>query len=271
MEIVPLVPHHLDQATALSQAENWPHRLEDWQMLTRLSQGRAALRDGVVIGTALRTDYGPDVSLLNMIIVQRSERGQGIGYKLMSSLMDEASGRELRLVATKAGVPLYEKLGFESEGELFQCQGEVASVSLPDEQISPAKPGETPAIIELDSRFLAADRSALVQWLAKHARLAVVRGTEGEICGYAALRRFGKGHVIGPIQTESKRQAQNLIRYFAVSLAGQFVRIDTDDGLGLMPWLEGLGLKCIDTVTRMRKSSQTNPRPAFGLCSQALG
>ena len=163
MEIVPLVPHHLDQATALSQAENWPHRLEDWQMLMRLSQGRAALRDGVVIGTALRTDYGPDVSLLNMIIVQQSERGKGIGYKLMSSLMDEASGRELRLVATKAGVPLYEKLGFESEGELFQCQGEVASVSLPDEQISPAKPGEIHAIIELDSRFLAADRSALVQ------------------------------------------------------------------------------------------------------------
>ena len=77
MEIVPLVRHHLDQATALSQAENWPHRLEDWQMLTRLSQGRAALREGIVIGTALRTDYGPDVSLLNMIIVRRSERGQG--------------------------------------------------------------------------------------------------------------------------------------------------------------------------------------------------
>ena len=271
MEITFLAQQQLDQATALSQAENWPHRLEDWQMLTRLSQGRAALREGIVIGTALRTDYGPDVSLLNMIIVQRSERGQRIGYKLMSSLMDEVSGRELRLVATKAGIPLYEKLGFESEGELFQCQGEVASVSLPDEQISPAKPGETHAIIELDSRFLAADRSALVQWLVKHARLAVVRGAEGELCGYAAVRRFGKGHVIGPIQANSERQAQNLIRYFAVSLAGQFVRIDTDDGLGRMPWLEGLGLKCIDTVTRMRKSSQTNPRPAFGLCSQALG
>ena len=271
MEIVPLVQHHLDQATVLSQAENWPHRLQDWQMLTTLSQGRAALRDGVVIGTALRIDYGLDVSLLNMIIVRQSERGQGIGCKLMSSLMDEAGDRELRLVATKAGVPLYEKLGFESEGEIFQCQGEIASVELPDEEISPARPGDTDAIIEVDSRFLAADRSALVQWLAKHARLAVVRGAEGGICGYAALRRFGKGHVIGPIQTVSKRQAQNLIRYFAVSLAGQFVRIDTDDALGLMPWLEDLGLKCIDTVTRMRKNSQTYPQPAFGLCSQALG
>ena len=271
MEIVPLVQHHLDQATVLSQAENWPHRLQDWQMLTTLSQGRVALRDGVVIGTALRTDYGPDVSLLNMIIVRKSERGQGIGYRLMSSLMDEVSGRELRLVATKAGVPLYEQLGFESEGEIFQCQGKIAPVSLPDEQISPAKPGDTHAIIELDTRFLAADRSALVQWLAKHARLAVVRETEGEICGYAALRRFGKGHVIGPIQAQNKPQAQNLIRYFAASLAGQFVRIDTDDGLGLMPWLEDLGLKCVDTVTRMRKNPKTDPRPAFGLCSQALG
>ncbi|HCL93405.1 MAG TPA: GNAT family N-acetyltransferase, partial [Gammaproteobacteria bacterium] len=142
MEIVSLAQRQLDQATALSQAENWPHRLQDWQMLMTLSQGRAALRDGVVIGTALRTDFGPDVSLLNMIIVQRSERGQRIGYKLMSSLMDEVSGRELRLVATKAGIPLYEKLGFESEGEIFQCQGEIASVGLPDEEINPAKPDD---------------------------------------------------------------------------------------------------------------------------------
>tara|TARA_X000000950_G_scaffold200399_1_gene241258 strand:+ start:2924 stop:3739 length:816 start_codon:yes stop_codon:yes gene_type:complete len=271
VEIVSLAQRQLDQATALSQAENWPHRLQDWQMLMTLSQGRAALRDGVVIGTALRTDYGPDVSLLNMIIVQRSERGQRIGYKLMSSLMDEVSGRELRLVATKAGIPLYEKLGFESEGEIFQCQGEIASVGLPDEEINPAKPDDTHAIIELDSRFLAADRRALVQWLAKHARLAVARGAQGEILGYAALRRFGKGHVIGPIQANSQRQAQNLVCYLAASLAEQFVRIDMDDGLGLMPWLGDLGLKCVDTVTRMRKNPQTNPRPAFGLCSQALG
>ena len=271
MEIVPLAQHHLDQATVLSEAENWPHRLEDWQMLMTLSQGRAALQDRAVIGTALRTDYGPDVSLLNMIIVRQSERGQGIGYKLMSSLMDEVSGRELRLVATKAGIPLYEKLGFESEGEIFQCQGEIASVELPNAEISPAKPGDTDAIVEFDSRFLAADRRALVQWLAKHARLAVARGAEGEICGYAALRRFGKGHVIGPIQANSKRQAQNLICYFAMFLAGQFVRIDTDDGVGLMPWLEDRGLKCADTVTRMRKNPKTNPQPVFGLCSQALG
>tara|TARA_Y100000739_G_scaffold207336_1_gene195791 strand:- start:492 stop:1307 length:816 start_codon:yes stop_codon:yes gene_type:complete len=271
VEITFLARQQLDQATALSQAENWPHRLEDWQMLMTLSQGRAVLRGGAMIATALRTDYGPDVSLLNMIIVRQSERSQGIGYKLMSSLMDEVRGRELRLVATGAGIRLYKKVGFQSEGKIFQCQGEIASVGLPDDQISPATPGDTHAIIELDSRFLAADRSALVQWLVKHARLAVVRGAEGELCGYAAVRRFGKGHVIGPIQANSERQAQNLIRYFAVSLAGQFVRIDTDEGLGLMPWLEDFGLKCVDTVTRMRKNSQTNPRPVFGLCSQALG
>ena len=120
MEITFLARQQLDQATALSQAENWPHRLEDWQMLMTLSQGRAVLRGGVMIATVLRTDYGPDVSLLNMIIVRRSERGQGIGYKLM-------------------------------------------------------------------------------------------------------------------------------------------------------PWLEDRGLKCIDTVTRMRKNPRTNPRPVFGHCSQALG
>ena len=141
-----------------------------------------------------------------MIIVRQSERGQGIGCKLMSSLMDEAGDRELRLVATKAGVPLYEKLGFESEGEIFQCQGEIASVELPDEEISPARPGDTDAIIAARGLKQVSDSGELAAMVD-----AVIEQNPDQVAQYLAAdegkRKKLSGFFVGQIMKASKGQA----------------------------------------------------------------
>ncbi len=43
IDLVPFGPEHLSGAMALSRAENWPHRPEDWMMLQRLSTGVTAV------------------------------------------------------------------------------------------------------------------------------------------------------------------------------------------------------------------------------------
>jgi GNAT superfamily N-acetyltransferase len=262
---------HLDQATVLSQAEHWPHRREDWDMLLGLSAGSVALRDGAVVGTSLRTDYGPDVSMINMIIVGQSERGLGLGRKLMQAVMRDDSNRELRLAATQEGLPLYEKLGFLGEDEITQCQGNVDALSVPESEVFPASAEDVDAIIQLDSQYFAADRGALLRWLAQNGKLATTRSGDGVVTGYAALYRFGRGQVIGPILAPTAEQAQDLIRHFAAPLRGEFIRIDTDNTLGLVPWLEGIGLTRAGGGVKMRKNARTHPRPAFGLYSHALG
>lgn len=262
---------HLDQAVMLSQAEQWPHRREDWDMLCTLSQGVAAMRDAAVVGTTLRSDYGPDVSMMNMIIVARSERGQGLGRRLMKAVMDTATDRELRLVATELGIPLYEKLGFRAEGEIAQCQGMIEALDAPVSDVVAADVADIEQIIEIDRQYIAADRSALLRWLGQHGTLASIRADGGEMTGYAALRRFGRGHVIGPIVVPELAQAKDLIRYLAAPLSGEFIRIDTDTTLGLCPWLDSIGLKNAGGGAIMRKAAKTDPRPVFGLCSQALG
>ena len=266
-----LTQDHLKQATMLSQAEHWPHRQEDWEMLLELSQGVVASRDASVVGTTLRTDYGPDVSMMHMIIVGKSERGQGLGRKLMEAAMESTTDRELRLVATKEGLPLYEKLGFQPAGEITQCQGNIDIADPSGTDIFSADAQDIDEIILLDRQYVAADRGVLLRWLAQNGRLAITRADGGRITGYAALRWFGRGRVIGPIQAPSATQAQDLIRYFAAPLCGEFIRIDTDNTLGLTPWLESIGLKRAGGGVKMRKGAKTNPRPAFGLCSQALG
>ena len=271
LQLTGISQEHLAQATALSQAESWPHRQEDWGMLLELSEGVVALRDAAVVGTTLRTNFGPDVTMMHMIIVGRSERGQGIGRKLMEAAMENSDGREMRLVATQEGLPLYEKMGFQRAGEITQCQGNVGTIEAPVTEVLQATAEELDDIIRFDREYFAADRKALLTWLAQNGRLAITRSEDGQITGYAALRRFGRGQVIGPIMASSLTQAQDLIRFFAAPLAGEFIRIDTDSTSGLVPWLDGIGLTRAGGGVRMRKNARTEPRSAFGLCSQALG
>ena len=106
----PLTPAHLDGAVALSRAEGWPHRPEDWALILGLSRGIAALDGDRLVGTAMATPFGP-AGTLGMIVVARDWRGRGLGRAMMERLMD-GEARQWRLVATAEGLPLYAKLGF---------------------------------------------------------------------------------------------------------------------------------------------------------------
>lgn len=70
--------------------------------------------NGLIVGCAYGLIHGKS-AWLSHIIVLPAYRGQGIGTKLTSSLIDLMQSEgclTLNLCATRAGVPLYEKLGF---------------------------------------------------------------------------------------------------------------------------------------------------------------
>ena len=186
-----LTPAHLDGAVALSRAEGWPHRPEDWALILGLSRGIAASDGDRLIGTALATPFGP-AGTLNMIIVARDWRGRGLARAMLERLMD-GDARQWRLIATADGLPLYEKLGFVETHRIVQQQGPVAAVAAP-EGVAWAEPGDTEAIAALDRAATGMDRAGLVAALASAGRFAVIRDGSG-LAGYAALRRFGRGEV----------------------------------------------------------------------------
>ncbi len=113
---------HLAGAHRLSRAAGWPHRVEDWALLLSLSKGAVILEGDAVIATALATPMGP-VATANMIIVDADRRGAGLGRQVMEAAMARVSAQEWRLIATKDGLPLYQRMGFEAEGEILQHQG----------------------------------------------------------------------------------------------------------------------------------------------------
>jgi len=262
---------HFDDALHLSQAAGWPHRREDWHLLSRLGRGVVALADGRVVGTALATPFGA-VAMANMIIVDAAMRGRGLGRRLMTQAMASVEVPEWRLTATDDGLPLYQKLGFVATGRVLQHQGTAFPQTQPD-GVEWADAVDLEAIATLDRQATGAERGALIVRLMIEGQLAVIR-RGGDPVGYASLRRFGRGDLIGPVVAETPEMAQRLISFLISQSHSSFLRVDTTEAAGLAPWLTAQGLAPVGGGISMRRGG--SPLPAapvqcFALAAQALG
>ncbi|SCW79994.1 Acetyltransferase (GNAT) domain-containing protein [Rhizobium mongolense subsp. loessense] len=274
IDLAPFGTEHLKGAVALSRQAGWPHRPEDWAMVLSLSSGVVALEDkDRVVGTVLVTPYGDNCATINMVIVDEAMRGRGLGRKLMDCALTIAGNRPLRLVATSDGLPLYEKLGFRQTGSVLQYQGSVPAIDHPD-GVLPANQDDLAAIVALDRAAFGAERRSLLEYIAKIGRFAVIRQA-GEVRGFAALRTFGRGEVIGPVAAAHAGDACALISFFIASRPGAFLRIDTTADAGLAPWLAERGFAHAGGGIVMGKGSiEPTTSPAlktFALANQALG
>lgn len=273
----PFAPEHLPAAVALSEAEGWPHRAEDWALTAAVSQGVVALIGGAVVGTGLCACFGP-VAALNMIITAQTIRGRGVGRTIMERLVEIAGPREMRLVATAAGLPLYEKLGFAARGEILQFQG-IAHPGAEDGAVIEA-PTPLPALLSSkDAEASGMEREALFAEILARGTVLVAPG------GFGCLRPFGRGSVLGPVVAGDDATAQALITAAANRLAGQFLRIDMPAERAPVELLAARGLARVGGGTAMVRTPRTpdlppglppgltvsKPARTYALASQALG
>ncbi|MVA25470.1 GNAT family N-acetyltransferase [Agrobacterium vitis] len=276
IDIISFGPEHIDGAFLLSQQAEWPHRREDWAFVLSLSKGFVALEGDRVVGTALATLYGDTCATINMVIVDASMRGRGLGRKLMDMALQAAEGRECRLVATQDGLPLYEKLGFVASGEIIQHQGLAQAGAVVNSPVSWADQDVVQELAALDAAAFGADRRNLLCTLAETGKFAVLQNA-GRISGYIALRPFGRGEVAGPVVATNEDDAKALLSFVFAARAGSFLRVDTTVATGLAPWLTDHGLLHVGGgVTMRRNAAQTGPYESasvktHALASQALG
>ncbi len=257
---------HLDGALRLSGEAGWPHRAEDWQLTLSVSKGVVALQDGKVVGTALCSIFG-DVATMNMIIVDARMRGRGLGRALMEQVIALGGARELRLIATADGLPLYEKLGFVAYGEVQQQQG-IAQSATPE---LPVRTGSAQDIARLAAQDLQASGMSRAGLLA-----AIAAQGEVLLCenGFALLREFGRGRVLGPVVARDVASAAALMAEAARRCAGGFLRVDLPDDAGMGETATRLGLLAAGGGIAMKRAAQTRAPSDFktyALVSQALG
>jgi GNAT superfamily N-acetyltransferase len=262
---------HLAGAHALSQAEKWPHRPEDWALFLRLSRGVVVLDGPRVVATALATPFGP-AACANMIIVDGACRGAGLGRRVMEAAMARVVAEDWRLIATEAGLPLYRKMGFVDQGRIFQHQGGVVAPVPTGPLPERAGPADLEALAALDRAATGMDRSAMLAALMQMGAVHVLR-QGGAIHAAAILRPFGRGEVLGPVVAPGLEEAQAIMAPLIAACAGRFLRVDTPNA-ALGEWLAGQGLALVGGGVAMRKGPDravTGPQQVFALAAQAWG
>ncbi len=269
----------LPHAQALSDELRWPHRLADWEQAYTHARGIVAERDGEIVGTALCWLWGSHHATIGLVIVRPACQGQRIGHRLVSALLAELENRTVLLHATAEGRGLYERLGFERIGEVRQHQGIAAPAPLvalqPLSRLRPAGASDGAALKKLDAQARGMPRDALIDELLAAADACVVLDHDAQPRGFAMLRRFGRGHAIGPVVAPDVDGAKALIAHLVGLNAGHFTRIDVDAAWGLAEWLESMGLQRVDAPTTMVRGEPLAvpahvPR-LFAIVTQAIG
>ncbi|SAI30358.1 Predicted acetyltransferase involved in intracellular survival and related acetyltransferases [Bordetella ansorpii] len=263
----------------LSNQEHWPHRVKDWQAFFALGRGCVVQAGDDVAGIGMCWQWGVRAATLGMVLVSPAHRGQGVGSLLFDALCEMAPDSTLLLHATPMGERLYERAGFQRVGIVHQCQGIVAqdvpTAALPDgAALRLALPEDLDLLADLDARARGMPRRGLMQQWQQQATATVMLSDPDGLRGFAMLRRFGKGLIIGPVAADDEGCAKALIAYLANQSQGQFLRVDCDAATGLTPWLEASGLAKVSDAVVMARGAAL-PVDAgmrlFAIGAQALG
>lgn len=262
----------LPEALALSQKLSWPHRLEDWQMMLRLSRGVVFEDRGQLIGTAFCCVQGK-FSTIGLVIIADEYQGRGLGRQLMNAALALSGEAVATLTATAEGAPLYEKLGFEACGQLVQHQAVLASdyAGVANPAIRPLQVHEHGAAATLAEVASGFKRDAVLAELLGIGERVHVTEDQGQLTGLAILRPFGRGLMIGPVVAPTPEQARELIDSLLGHCAGRFVRLDVTMASGLSPWLSSLGLVNVGEPVQMARGAAPVGVRQFGVMTQALG
>lgn len=275
VQLLPFRHEHLEGAFKLSQEMSWMHRYEDWEVALAVGRGFVLVENSRVRGTALWWPYGEDHATMGMIIVAKAAQGRGLGSRLMDALLDSAKPRTVTLIATSQGLPLYKRRGFVQIGAVYQHQGIPNAVPV-EGSLGPVRPmvAEDLAFVErLDLEATGWQRPQLLRRLAQVGEgWVLVR--DGIPHGFAICRRFGRGHVIGPVVADNMADSQALIQAALAKLGSTFVRVDVPATSQLSAWLEEVGLMQVpgDNITMVLGAEVPPPGPAhlFALAAQSF-
>ena len=160
------------------------------------------------LGSAVASINGP-VAWIGTIWVVPDRRRGGIGERLTAAVLDaadEAGCRTSVLVATEAGRPLYEKLGFQLQTEIVVIEapgtGTDASGSAaggpPDPRVRPFRPDDLEALARLDRGATGEDRRHLLRAFATAASASVLDDPTDGIAGFVVRAPWGGGATIAP-------------------------------------------------------------------------
>ena len=255
----------------LKDLAGWNQTPADWRCFLESSpQGCfAAEVDGQVVGTAATIIYEERFAWIGMVLVDPEFRGRGIGTRLLQRTIEHLDAIDIgtmKLDATPAGRPIYQKLGFVDEYEIERW---LLKRSVPDAASSADLHPVSDPVLQLDREIFGADRSPLLRSLAaENPDFALAAERDGEIAGYTFGRRGTLADHLGPWMARDEETAAALLDEFLGRSSRETIFVDGLKDRGFVAeLLQARGFKVSRPLTRMVRGPNSYPGRPELLCA----
>jgi GNAT superfamily N-acetyltransferase len=258
----------------LNTIVGWNQTEADWErFLTTSPKGCFVMEDdGKIAGTSATITYEGRFAWIGMVLVDPDYRNRGIGTALLQravEYLDDAGVPTLKLDATPAGKPLYEKMGFVTEYEIDRwilkrntAQPAAATISDPSsEALAQA--------FDHDSEVFGADRIALLRSLSEHApELTFVERNLSQLSGYAFGRQGLFADHLGPWMARDPATAEILLKAFLQRSLRETIIVDARKSSKIAgELLREHGFSPARLLTRMFRGPNAFPGKQDSLCA----
>jgi GNAT superfamily N-acetyltransferase len=254
----------------LARQAGWNQIEPDWRRFLAMQPDGCFVGelDGAAVATTAAFIFGP-VAWIAMVLVDVESRRKGVATTLLKhaiNFLDEQGVKTIRLDATAAGQPVYEKLGFAPEYPLTRYTGTIPVCSdavrrffqCPDGHTTNrragtlALPSPIAQIVAFDHRMTGTSREKMLARLFEESpEITRVLCRNGQLEGYITGRRGANATLIGPC-IATAHTGPVLLRRALGCCAGQPVFIDIPrDNAPAIEIAEKSGLSVQRHFTRM--------------------
>jgi predicted N-acetyltransferase YhbS len=271
-------------ADVLRQFEGWNQTIEDWRRLLSLQPDGCfvATSKSEVVGSVTTTTYGSTLGWIGMMLVHPDYRNRGIGTRLMRLALDYLDACAIacvKLDATPAGQPVYEKLGFIMEETLtrFMRPANDANQTTLGKFASARRlnNADWPSVELIDTAAFGASRDTLLRGLERQSRATLVWTENGCVTGYGMLRSGSHADYLGPLVSSDNRIGVALASALLASGGKRPVIWDVPDRCTTAKEVaQRSGFMPRRILTRMRRGSgmiSSNLDAQFAIADPALG
>ncbi len=188
----------------LARQADWNQIESDWRRFLAMQPDGCFVGelDGVSVATTAAFTFGP-VAWIAMVLVDINSRRKGVATTLLKhalDFLDERGIETVRLDATAAGQPVYEKLGFVPEYPLTRFMGTAQPSPSPSGlTLPPIADPQLREVVAFDHQMTATPREKMLARLFDESPdLTRVFHREGQLEGYVTGRRGAHAILIGP-------------------------------------------------------------------------
>ena len=198
--IRPMTASDVDAATETVLRGDWGDRRDffAWAVWHAEAHPFVAVAGGTVVGTAVGTVNGR-AGWIGAVFVDGAWRRRGLGRGLTDAAVRalEATGcATLVLVATDAGRPMYERMGFRYDTSYQTIEAPGIAGGKPS--LAPWKPADLDAMALLDAAATGEDRRHLLRAFATPDSTRLLRGPGDTLRGFVVRAPWGGGATIAP-------------------------------------------------------------------------